>query len=70
MKVDYRCYLTGHTDIALSSAEPEHLHLVGCGNQITVMSSGLVKDAPHDASTLLSGLHRLVLKYMLPGQKL
>ena len=45
MKVDYRCYLTGHTDIALSSAEPEHLHLVGCGNQMNLMSSGLVKDA-------------------------
>ena len=45
MKVDFRCYLTGHTDIALSSAEPEHLHLVGCGNQITLMSSALVLDA-------------------------
>ena len=42
MKVYYRCYLTGHTDIALSSAEPEHLHLVGCGNQITLMSLALV----------------------------
>ena len=45
MKLYDHCYLTGHTDIALSSAEPEHLHLVGCGNQITLMSSALVLDA-------------------------